>query len=53
MERVFKKLLSTRYAKYANLVAKMCILVPVRAGEFGHPQIYGEIIEDPARPTIL
>lgn len=28
-------------------------LVPVPAGEFGHPQIYGEIIEDPARVTIL
>src|SRR5436309_395961 len=25
-------------------------LVPVPEGEFGHPQVYGELVEDPARP---
>lgn len=36
-----------------DLGAKDVHLVPVPRGEFGHPQVYGELIEDPSRPTIL
>lgn len=36
-----------------ELGAKDVHLIPVPEGEFGHPQVYGELIEDQNRPTIL